>query len=198
MQHVSSMQIFKKKFYQGSDLNANATYNTRHMHTNTLTMLILPNKPHSLGTGVGWWQKRFRQNGNTKKRMDANYGVPHTHATIALSSPLHSHFLCCFYTPHFTHLPPNTPQQNPSCSSQERWHTLRMNLEMRSSPRPGTKKRKEETTHTYVWSHIPVSHHNVSTYRYLETKHENVNDRFNRAAAYNLTYITVLNVEKNS
>lgn len=43
---------------------------------------------------------------------------------------------------------PSSPQlHNPSSSSQERWHTLRINLEMRCNPKAGAEERKVETTH---------------------------------------------------
>lgn len=58
---------------------------------------------------------------------------------------------------------PTPPQQNPSSSSQERWHTLRINLEMRCDPKAGTEKRKVETTHVCLITHART-HPNVSTY----------------------------------
>lgn len=143
-------------------------------HKHTFTMLIPPNKPSSLGTRMEWWQKRYG-NEEDGREKDENRCVPHICATHSLPHlPLFSSlfsdycplppfapFFSAVSTPLFTPLPPNTPQQNPSSSSQERWHTLRINLEMRCDPKAGTEKRKVETTDMYVWSHArtPMSQH---------------------------------------
>lgn len=163
---------YAKRVHWSCDLSTDNTY-THDMHTQT-HMLIPLNKPSSLGTRMEWWQKRYG-NEEDGREKDENRCVPHICAThslphLPLFSSLFSDYcplppfapvLSAVSTPLFTPLPPNTPQQNPSSSSQERWHTLRINLEMRCDPKAGTEKRKVETTDMYVWSHArtPMSQH---------------------------------------